>query len=189
MLQKFFIPFLIAFIALLSVWISRDEEDIAPQVLNVDQNVPEFYMENFTTQVLDKGGAPQYILQAAHMAHYPHDNHADLQEPILTVYEENKQAHWQVIAASGVLDNNRQQIQLHGEVNIDKSLAQDDMNQLHIITRDLLVLPPTFYAETSAQTLITQGDTRVETKGMKAFFNEDRIQLLSQVRGVYESRP
>lgn len=189
MLQKFIVPLLIALIALLTLWLAPDDEQQTALPVNVSQQAPDSFMDDFTTQVLDKRGQLQYELHAKHMAHYPHDDHADLRQPELTVFPEQEDAYWQAQAEEGVLDNQQQTIMLHGAVNIDKMQADTQRSSLNIKTREVLVIPATAYAETGEYTLITQGTSRVETQGLRAFFNEDRVQLLSQVRGVYEPRP
>lgn len=187
MLPKWFTPLLVALIAGLSIWLLPEQQEQQPLPINRGGVAVDTFMENFTTQVLDSRGRPQYILRARHMEHYPHDGHSELEQPLLTLYQDDEQ--WTVSAARGVLEKNNEKIMLHGEVMIDKHLRDDPAPVLQIQTRELLVLPPQSYAETDQQTRIIQGNSTIDSRGVRAFFEEKRIQLLSQVRGVYETRP
>lgn len=189
MLQKLFVPLIVALIAVLSIWLLPEQREQTLLPVNRSNLAADSFMENFTIHVLNAQGRPQYELRAVHMAHYPHDGHSDLQQPLFTAYQEEKGEQWMVSAERGVMENSNEKITLHGRVVIDKIRQNEQSDPLQIQTQELLILPPESYAETAEYALITQGDATMESNGLRAFFEENRIQLLSQVRGVYEARP
>ncbi len=183
-LRKFFIPLLVTLVAGLSVWLFQGQTDKGPVVISQDQEVPDSFMENFTTQVLDEQGYPQYQLQATHMAHYVDDDRSEFTQPVFTAFRPDGQR-WTAVAETGRAENGSEQIFLEGAVTIQRYPDVVSSTNLQIHTRDVRVRPADDYAETDQAATIVQNENTVRTVGLQVYFSKGQVQLLSQVRGVY----
>jgi lipopolysaccharide export system protein LptC len=146
------------------------------------------FMENFTTRQLDAQGKTQYELQARYMAHFPADNHSEFQVPHLTLYRDSGER-WTLQSESALAENGDERITLQGTVHIQQHPLDVRRQGVLIDTRELRVLPTASYAETGELAEISQGIHKMTAVGLQAYFDEDRLQLLSQVRGLYETQP
>ena len=183
-MRKILAPLLLAVLAGLSVWLFQDQPEKGPAVIARIQSAPDSFMENFTTQVLNAEGQLQYQLQARYMAHYPDDNHSELTQPHFIAYRPDGQR-WTVVADSGQALNGSQQIMLNGAVTLKRQATDTAPVNLEIRTRDVTIRPADDYAETEQHTTIIRSEGTLETTGLQVYFREDRVQLLSQVRGIY----
>lgn len=185
MLQKCVLPAIAALIAGLSVWFLSRQAPQTPPPVTVTRSAPDSFMENFTTWVLDAQGRLRYELHAAHVAHYAHDDRSEFSTPRLEVHRPDGQR-WSLAAESGTAQHGSRQILLHDEVLIQRRPQPAHGVDLEIRTRDVLVRPDDGYAETDRHLIAIHRTNTLESDGMRAYFREDRVQLLSQVRGVYE---
>jgi len=183
-MRKFLMPLLLVLTAGLSIWLFESQPDKGQTVGSRTQGTPDSFMENFTTQVLDAQGQPQYQLQATHMAHYADDNHSEFSQPQFTAYRSDGQ-HWTAVAESGQALDGSQQIMLNGAVTLQRHVSDTSPVDLEIHTRDVTILPADDYAETEQHTTIIRAEGTLESTGLQVHFREGRLQLLSQVRGVY----
>ena len=74
---------------------------------------------------------------------------------------------------------------LLGEVNIWRN-TPEGKRELHIETEDLKVLPREEYAETELPVSISTPESLTLAKGMRAYLDESRMELLSNVRTKIE---
>jgi len=183
-MRKLLTPLLVAIIAGLSIWMFRGQPDKGPVVTPQTQGAPDSFMENFTTQVLNKKGRPLYQLQATRMAHYADDDHSELTQPKFTAFRPDGQR-WTVVAETGRTENGSERIFLNGEVVIQRFPDVSMPSDLQIHSRDVQVRPADDYAETDQATTIVRGEGTLNTVGFQVYFREGKIQLLSHVRGHY----
>jgi lipopolysaccharide export system protein LptC len=185
-MQKCFLPAVAVLIAALSVWFLSRQAPVAPQPVGVTRSAPDSFMENFTTRVLDARGRLRYELRAVYMAHYAYDDRSEFNTPRFEAHRPDGQR-WSLAAESGTAQHGSRQILLHDEVLIQRWPQPAQGVDLEIRTRDVLVRPDDAYAETDHHLVATRGTSVLEANGMQAYFREDRVQLLSQVKGVYEA--
>ncbi len=183
-LWKSFVPLLVVLVTGLSVWLFQKQPDKEPVVTPHTQGVPDSFMENFTSQVFDKQGRPQYQLQATHMAHYADDDRSEFTQPQFTAFQSDGQR-WTAVAKTGRAENGNAQIFLDGSVTIQRYPDELASANLQISTRDVRVRPADDYAETDQAATIVQNKDTLKTVGLQVYFREEQVQLLSQVRGVY----
>lgn len=183
-LWKSFVPLLVVLVAGLSVWLFQKQPDKGPVVTPQTQDVPDSFMENFTTQVLNEQGRPQYQLRATHMAHYADDDRSEFTQPQFTAFQPDGQR-WTAVAETGRAENGSEQIFLDGTVIIQRYPDVTASANLQIRTRDVRVRPADDYAETDQAATIVQNEDTLKTVGLQVHFREGQVQLLSQVRGVY----
>jgi lipopolysaccharide export system protein LptC len=184
MVPKWFTPIVIAAIAGISVWLLSEQAPKKPRLIALDNTVPDAYMENFTTYVMGENGEPRHELRASYMAHFSFDNHSEFTAPQFIFYRPDK-SQWVMSAERGTAKDGAEQIILHGKVRIfRRQLAAGD-SALNIDTSELLIRPDDSYAETDQLITITSGEHSVQSNGLRAYFNDGRVELLSRVRGVY----
>lgn len=144
---------------------------------------PEYFMTGFTTYGMNPDGSPRYRLAAERMAHYAHDDHADLEQPRLTVFRPDTPP-WEVESERGKVFDQGERVHLLGDVFIERA-AGPGGRPLQVDTRELWVWPEKDYAETGEPTVIRSRASQMQGVGMQAWFAEQRLRLLSNVRGVY----
>lgn len=184
MFQRRFVPLAIAAIAILSLWLFREQPDKVPAGVGHNARAADSFMENFTTIILDQQGRPRYELSAAAMAHYPYDDHTEFEAPRLVAYRPHDQR-WTVVAESGTASHGTRQILLHGAVNVQRHHDAEREADLEIRTRELLVRPDDNTAETDEHAIILRGEGTLQGDGLQANFHDNELLLLSQVRGHY----
>lgn len=145
---------------------------------------PDYFMEHFTQTTMNEQGQMHHRLNAELMLHFPDDDSTELVRPKLEVYNEAP-APWHVTAEKGWVSANKDVVLLTGEVQIWRE-GEDGQREVEVITRDLRVLPHERYAETDQAATIRAPGTVYHAVGMRANFNEDRLELLNRVRGRHE---
>lgn len=183
-MRRLLAPLLVAVIAGLSVWLYEGQPPKGPAVTARSQTAPDAYMEGFTTRVLDAQGQLLYQLTATYMAHYADDRLSELRQPQFIAYRPDGQR-WTVVADSGQARDNNRQIMLNGRVTLQRQPSDATPVNLEIRTRDVTIVPADDYAETDQHTTIIRADATVEATGLQVHFREGRVQLLSQVKGIY----
>ena len=159
----------------------RDEERAAREAA---AHTPDFYMENFTTTTMGADGSPTRRISADYMAHFADTESSEFTNPYLVLYPESGEP-WQVRSERGWASAHDDVMLLLGEVHIWRDTAEGE-RLLDIHTRDLRVLPATDYGETDQPVTIRRGNVRSSGLGMRAYLEDDRLELLSKVRTVYD---
>ncbi|MDX1518593.1 MAG: LPS export ABC transporter periplasmic protein LptC [Gammaproteobacteria bacterium] len=145
---------------------------------------PDYYMENFSTLTMEQDGRPKNRLNAEYMAHYPDDDTIELTRPRLEIF---RQGEMPIIITSdkGWVTSDNKVILLSGKVD----LWQDDHEgerQLEVNTSEVRVLLDQDYAETDRHATIRKLNTIVDADGVRAYFKQNRLELLDNVRGKIE---
>lgn len=184
MVPKWFTPIVVAVVAGISVWLISEQAPKKPRLTSKDNAVPDTYMEEFKTYIMGENGKPRYELHASYMAHFSHDNHSEFTSPQFIYYRPDE-SQWVMSAERGTTIDGSKQIILQGKVTMfRRQLAAGDA-ALKITTSELLVRPDDSYAETDQLITISSGEHSLQSTGMKAYFNDGRVELLSRVRGKY----
>ncbi|NOX76333.1 MAG: LPS export ABC transporter periplasmic protein LptC [Gammaproteobacteria bacterium] len=181
--KSLLLPALLVVVAGLSIWL-LGKQDIAVPVARSGVPGPDSYMENATTQVFDPQGTLRYRLQAERVAYFREDRRSEFTAPRFIRYRADGQR-WTLEAERGVSQGGADRILLQGAVVMRRVAADNRPANLEIHTRDVLIQPEQDTAETVARVVVNRGDSTLHSVGLKAFFEEGRVQLLSQVRGIY----
>ena len=146
--------------------------------------VPDFYMEQFSTLTYDVDGQPYRHVRGEHMAHFADTGTSEFVQPRITIHTPAGPP-WQVRSERGWASSNEDVLLLLGEVNIWR---ENDLGRrlMEIDTRDLRVLPDTGYGETDQPVTIRRGSMTSRGVGMRAYLEDDRLELVSQVHTVHE---
>ena len=170
-----------------SGWILYGLDFDAPVTAPGSPGAPEAYMENFVTVEMDGTGKPRRRIEADYLAFYA-DETVELSNPRYVLYRAEGEP-WRVRSERGRVSADGTVVWLMGKVDIWRNHASG-AHDLDIRTRHLKVLPESDYGETAEPVTIRTPTSTSTGVGMRAYLDEARIELLSQVRTrVDERRP
>lgn len=141
----------------------------------------------------DTDGHLKSIIEAPESRHLQidprHTSESDftlLNSPSLTLFEPSKQP-WHAASSSAKSQHQGSLIQLFDEVELWRN---DSLGQKSALTTDYLAIhPQQQFAETDKPVTIRSATEVTHATGMRAYLDQGRFQLLSDVRGTYEARP
>jgi lipopolysaccharide export system protein LptC len=106
-------------------------------------------------------------------------------QPLITFYGDDPEAEpWRLSASEGRSDAEGSLITLDRAVRAWKTTADEQL--LELTTERLIVKPGEQYAETDKAVKMRSPQGVTDAVGMRALMEEDRVELLSEVRGRYD---
>lgn len=190
MWRKFTIPLIIAGLAWLSVQWQRDQQAAEPgDAALARQETPDAYMEGVVSRRMDANGRPGHEMRTTRATHYRQGDRTEFEAPFITIYRTDGSL-WTVAAEQGLATGGNDEVLLSGEVIMRRPLDPAQPTgaaELEVFTRELRILNDQEFAETDQPTTIVYRYGQVDAVGMKVWFKQERLQLLSQVNGVYET--
>ena len=162
-----------------SGWILYNIEFDEPVAARTSPDAPDAYMERFVTIEMDGAGKPRRRIEADYMAYHV-DQTVELTNPRYVLFRAEGEP-WHVQAETGRVSADGTVVRLLGKVDVwrnDASGARD----LDVRTEHLMVLPDSEYGETEEPVTIRTPTSTSTGVGMRAFLDETRFELLSQVR-------
>lgn len=180
------IAILLALLAttLYSIWLVQQTHH-SKQHKPQNQSYPDAFLHNTIATHFDKLGKIHSQLISPSIVHYSIDNVALLEEPHFIVFHNEKRQPWHLTAKHGKSMHGQEQLILWDQVKLQQPAGAHNQD-LTMDTSQLTIFPPKNYAQTGKPVTITQPDKVVNAIGMKVYFKEKRLQLLSQVRGVID---
>lgn len=169
-----------------SVWLVYDFNASSDSETPASRHAADFFVENFVATTMDEKGRPRRRVTAQHMSHFPDTDTHELTRPYLEVFSE-AQLPWHVKSERGWLSAKGDVMLLLGEVHIWRN-APDGTRKMDIKTSDLRVLPESEYGETDKPVTITTPRSQSRSIGMRAFLGQGRMEMLSQVRTIYDRK-
>ena len=148
-------------------------------------DAPDAYMENFVTVEMDGAGRPQRRIEASRIAYHT-DRTIELDNPRYVLFRAEGEP-WHVRSERGRVSADGTVVWLLGKVDIWRNDASGVRN-LDIRTERLKVLPDSEYGETTEPVTIRTPGSVSTGVGLRAWLDETRFQLLSQVRTHVEGR-
>ena len=134
-------------------------------------------------------GQLRHEMRATRAVHYTQDDRTEFDTPFITFYRPDGKL-WTLAAEQGRASNGDQDILLSGEVLMRRPQNPAQPTgpaEMEIFTRELRIHSDREYAETDQPTTIVHTYGHVDAVGMKVWFKQERLQLLSQVKGIYAS--
>jgi lipopolysaccharide export system protein LptC len=162
-----------------------EEEEEAQHVSGPHE--PDYYLLQMVRRTMNREGGLQSVLSAEEVFHYPDDDTTELAHPHMEIYNGGENP-WQVVADRGTVKSDNEVIFLHGPVEIWRVDA-DGRREYEILTSELRVFPKVQYAETDNAATIKSPTTVTKTRGFRANFEHNRLELLEQVRTRHEKPP
>lgn len=172
-------------------WESAPQRFLDPEPETKPTNqYPTNMLENSTAKRYAEDGTLTSIFIAKETRHYQANpkrkskrDYTDFSSPELTLLSPDD-APWKITAKTGKANHNGDKIQLWGDVHIRQKSEAGQMSEL--TTPYLVVRPEQQYAETNKPVIINSAGSETRAVGMKAYLQQDIIQLLSNVRGIHE---
>lgn len=174
----------LAALAASSRWLLQTAEQAAPARTGRERHDPDFYLKDFTLTTMDKAGVPRNRLESPYMVHYADDDISEVTTPRMQVFGKDAPP-WHIDAGMGVILSEGKTVLLRDGVIISQSDPHN--GQLTTLrTADLTVTPESESAETASPvSFADSAGNVVDAVGMRANFRDERLELLSQVRGKY----
>lgn len=150
---------------------------------------PDYTVDNFTATMMGETGAPDRRLTALELRHYPDDDSTELEQPVLTQFEDAAPP-WLICSETGWISADGDQVVMRGQVFIDRE-ADEATRPVHLRTQELLVKPREEYAETHSPVLVTSGaDWLTSANGARIWFSDAlRVKLTGRARIQFSVDP
>lgn len=190
MLSRIRFPFILFLIALLLVavgyWNIRPESFMqqAPAAQGTESPI-DFYVINSRTVQYQPDGKRSYELSAEKVEHVKASDVSLLTRPDLHSYR-GSELPWHVTSDRGEVGPQGEEVELIDNVRIERNDAKG--RPTIVTTSRMTVFPEKDYAETRQPVRIVAANGVTTATGMKAYLNEGRMLLLSNVRGQHELR-
>jgi lipopolysaccharide export system protein LptC len=170
-------------LALLTFYLDRAvrEEQTHPALRRHD---PDYLVANFTTTTYNKDGAPETILSAAKMIHYPDDDSTDLIAPRM-VQSKGAGPRMTVSAQRGALSRDGEEIFLYDNVLLVREAATE-RPEARLSTSFLHVVQDRSLAVTDREVLMEEDHRSLAGRGMEYNYESGQLLLRSEVRGHFE---
>jgi lipopolysaccharide export system protein LptC len=168
--------------AVLGSWYLTQSQPQPPDELTDTQSDESYYMRDATLLGIGDNGVPSYRVHAAHIRHIAMDDSIELTN-IRVRFETDPDAPWTLNAPRGQIPKEREYIDLIGEVTASREPGEGD--ELVIVTRDVRVLLEERIATTEALVTMNMGPHAVTAQGMRAYLKQDRVELQSDVHGLF----
>ena len=172
--------------AAFSGWLLQTAEQARTVRSGKERHDPDFYLKDFTLTTMDKTGALRNRLASPYMVHYADDDTSEVDQPRMQVFRKEAPP-WHIDAGKGVILSAGKTVFLRGGVII-RQIDSQQGGESTLRTPDLTITPDNEYAETASPVNFTDSAGNVvDAVGMRANFRDERLELLSQVRGKYGS--
>ena len=147
------------------------------------ERLPDFRVEGISATSMDESGRPDRRLSARELRHYPGDGVSELDDPVLILFKDGAPP-WTVRSNSGQVSADGDQIDLHGDVRIDRA-GSAETRPLHLRTEALSIEPEKEVARSDRPVQITSGEDWLSAAaGAQVWFGDDlRVELFGRTRG------
>lgn len=181
--RTLFLLSLVALLVIATTWLSQKSEKPTPTAEQAAAPVADYFIRGFDATITAANGLPSHHLRSDSLTHFAESGIVELEQPYLTVFRPHDEQ-WRVEAKSGRMEGDGNQITLRGKVILTQ---QSRAQPLQVTTDKLLLYPDKQYGETDTPVTISAPSGRVSGVGMKVYGEENRLLLLSDVRGRYDS--
>lgn len=187
------LPWIVIFLVVIGVvafW-DKSPTELLSDPPERSASFPQAYMTNITLREYDTSGNLRNILTTETAEHFqvnpaqpgPTD-YTMLSQPRMVFSETAATAPWHLAANEGRIDQNGETVTLFNDVRVHQQSPDEGL--LELLTSELRIKASEQYAETDKAVKMRAQQGHLDTLGMKAYLGEDRIELLSKVRGTYE---
>ncbi|MBU0807148.1 LPS export ABC transporter periplasmic protein LptC [Pseudomonas sp. MIL19] len=175
----------IALVAALGYWnLSPDGFNQQPDSAVTD-NAIDFYATNTYTVQYQVDGKLHYELTADKVEHIKASDITLMTSPNMDLFR-GTALPWKIRSERGEVSPGGTEVELIENVRVDRTDAKGRPTIL--TTSRLTVFPEKEYAQTQQAVRIVAANGVTTAKGMKAYMNDGRMLLLSNVRGQHEAR-
>jgi len=175
---------MLAALAALTWWLDQKVQPVSPKDAP-SRSDPDFVVDNFEATRLNEQGIERYGIVAKKMVHYPGDNSAVLDQPVLTHFDPES-APVSIRANQGMLENNGENAYFTGDVQIHRA-AYADNAEMALYTTFLHVIPDQDLVKTDREVTMVSGNSTVKAVGLEFDNRKREVKLLSNVKGQLET--
>ena len=162
-------------------WVESSLREPAP----ADSQAPVLTVEQFRAVRLNLAGVREYVLEAPRLRQLPGQGGIQIDQPVLDWYQPDGQTReWRLRADQGWIAADYQILRLDGAVVMDRTAASGKP-PVTVTTRDVSVHRTDRYAETAAPVRAVTPNGEFRAVGARAWLDQERLELLSEVRGFY----
>lgn len=172
---------LVALLVVATTWLSEKSEQPKPVTPAEAEGVVDYFIRGFDGTETASNGTPSQLLKAASLRHYAATGVTELEQPDLTIYRKPGEQ-WLVRAHQGRMTDEGNELQLSGQVILTQRSKQQPLT---LSTDNLILYPQRHFAETKSAVTITAPTGKIQGVGMKVYGDEQRLLLLSTIRGTY----
>jgi lipopolysaccharide export system protein LptC len=147
----------------------------------------DYFSNNYTKWEMSDTGSLKSKLTTENLIHYSDDKTLHTLNPVMIFYNETSSP-WVIKAQSGILSADGKDLQLNGNVIIDRAKAEG-VTAITLKTRNVKVNPETSYAQTDEFAELISQDNTTTGIGMKmTYIKPVHLELLANVKGKYETK-
>lgn len=173
-----------ALVAALGYWNIAPENRSSPQQAADDETV-DFYVVGARTVQYQEDGKLHYRMTADKIEHIKDSDITHVSQPKLDLFR-GTNLPWKVTSQRAEVSPGGVEVELIDDVRIERT---DAKNRPTIITSSrMTVIPDKEYAQTEQAVRIVAANGVTTAQGMKAYLNDSRMILQSNVRGQHEVR-
>ena len=165
-------------------WWTLTTDDSDQFVETNDTKYVELFMNDFEMTAMNENGKPNYTLNGARLERYVNSDDTEVQQPIINLLQEENQ--WEVVAEQATINHKDDTIQLTKNVVMQQQINdKNNSPSVTIRTQHLIINTKTQVAQTTAQVDLTQGQSRLQSKGMMFNNMTNQLEFSSNVNGHY----
>lgn len=178
----------LALLAGLSYGLLRWVENSLREPDPAESQAPVLTIERLRAVRMTVAGQRELAIEAPRLWQLPGQGGVRLERPELDWYQPDGQTReWRLRAEWGWVSADQKTLFLEGEVVADRT-AESGRSPVTLVTRDVRVRPAEHYLETAAPMRAATPGGELRAVGARAWLDQERVELLSEVRGVYEPR-
>ena len=150
-----------------------------------ESQAPVLTIDQFWAVRTNLAGVQKYVVEAPRLWQLPGQGGVRIEQPTLDWYQPDGQTReWRLQAEQGWSAADQQTLRLEGAVIMIR-LADSGQSPMTITTRNVIISPAQHYAETAAPLRVVTPDGELNAIGARAWLDQQRLELLSEVRGFY----
>jgi len=173
-------------IAATSSWLLRKIDPEPFNILKPVQHNMDYFLTDFDAAIMDKSGNPHYALKGKRLEHFPDDNSIDVIQPDIKLFRD-KLPPWQIKSDFARILNKGSIIHLNGNVFMTRPKSKNEP-EIKLNTSNLTIDVSRNFAETKNNVHIYSKKHNIKAKGMRVYTAEGRVELLSNVTGVFDAK-
>lgn len=175
----------LALVVLVLAGINLTRHNDAALLQQAENIQPAYQSEQSSTLVYDLQGALSYQLQAQRVAYYSDSETTWFRQPVMTVYDADKQPGWTVHANQARLTKDKQ-LYLHGDVKVTALAPEAQLRQ--ITTDNVRVDLLTQDIESNERVTLSGPGLLSTGLKMRGNLRDKTARLIEQVKTSYETQ-
>lgn len=171
-------------LAVASSWLSFESSEKQRRQRQAASQSQDYYLQQAEITTLNASGQAEQQLSSAFIAHYPEQQVMKLQEAELRLMSAPDRV-WKLQAREAKVDLSDNSLYLQQQVQLQQ-LNAENLSTLQLNTERLTLHPESGFIETDAPLQLKHAQGSLHATGLHAYLDQDRIELLSEVKLRYE---